>query len=84
VEFTWTTVCRVPPVIGLGESEAVADLRAAGLRVGPHTLDNGCLAAAGVVIAQTYPADTLLPEATAARLTVSTGRDHHGHPCLIK
>ena len=75
VSFTWTTMCRVPAVVGLRESEAVADLRAAGLSVGPHTLNSQCLDVAGAVITQSYPGDVLLPEATQVRLSVSTGRD---------
>jgi metallophosphoesterase (TIGR03767 family) len=84
VGFTWTTQSLVPDVIGLPEAQAVALMKAAGLRVGPHTLDNRCLDFAGNVVAQTYPGGTNLPENFEIRLTVSSGLNNKHKPCTIQ
>ena len=59
-------------------------MRAAGFKIGPHTLDNHCLDFAGNVIAQTYPSGVLLPEGFEIRLTVSSGVDNKQKPCKIQ
>jgi hypothetical protein len=84
VSFTWTTQAQVPDVIGMREAEAVALVRVAGFKVGPHALDNHCLDFAGNVIAQTHPGGAVLPEGFEIRLTVSSGLDNHHKPCVIQ
>jgi metallophosphoesterase (TIGR03767 family) len=84
VSFTWTTQSQVPDVIGMSEAQAVALVRAAGFKIGPHTLDNHCLDFAGNVIAQTHPGGALLPEGFEIRLTVSSGLDNRQKPCEIQ
>ena len=59
-------------------------MRAAGLTVGPATLDNHCLGPAGRVVGQNHPAGAVLPEGTEIRLSVSTGLNNKGKPCNVQ
>lgn len=82
VGFSWTTEAQVPDVRGMREADAAVLVRAAGLTVGPHTLDNHCLDVRGNVIAQTHPGGALLPEGFEIRLTVSSGLNNQHKPCI--
>ena len=79
--FRWTTDAQVPELLSLAQAEAIAEVRAAGLTVGPPALDNHCLGPAGTVVGQSHPAGAVLPEGTAIRLSVSTGLNNKGKPC---
>ena len=62
----------VPDLLGLGESEAIARLRYAGLPVGGirYVTDKQ---SAGTVISQSYPAYSMVEADTSVDLTVSLG-----------
>ena len=62
----------VPDLVGLGESEAVARLRYAGLPVGSIRYVSA-EASAGTVLSQSYPAYSMVEADTPVDLTVSLG-----------
>ena len=82
--FAWTTAAQVPDVLGMKQAPAVAELHTAGFTVGPATLSNQCLGKAGFVVGQSHPANSVLPEGTEIRLTVSTGLNSQGKPCEVQ
>lgn len=63
---------KVPDVVGQGESEAIANLQAAGFTLAPVERKND-KADAGTVIAQTPPADSNELKGSAITITVSKG-----------
>ena len=82
--FSWTTEAEVPDVLGMTQAQAVAEVGAAGLTVGPVSKDNHCLGPAGTVVGQSHPARQILPAGTEIRLNVSTGLNNKGKPCIVQ
>jgi metallophosphoesterase (TIGR03767 family) len=79
--FTWTTVSRVPDVLGIPQSQAMTEIAAAGLTLGPVSRDSHCLGPAGIVVGQSVVGTTVVPQGTEIRISVSTGLTTKGKPC---
>jgi metallophosphoesterase (TIGR03767 family) len=82
--FTWTIRTTVPDVRGVRQQDAVAAIKAAHLAVGNQDRDNSCLEPVGFVVTQYPPPGVHLPLGAAVNVTISTGKDAHGHPCELK
>jgi beta-lactam-binding protein with PASTA domain len=63
----------VPNVVGLSQGTAQTQLTAAGLTLGPVTMQPSNNIAAGIVISETPPAATAVTAGTSVALVVSTG-----------
>jgi hypothetical protein len=86
--FSWTItpqIVTVPNVLGLQQTAAIAAMRAVGLLQGAIASDNQCIAPRGQVTAQRPSAGpfALVPNASF-NLSVSSGHDTKGKPCLLK
>jgi hypothetical protein len=75
----------VPNVLGLQKDEAIAAMKSVGLIPGAIALDNRCIDLQGTVLAQNPSAGRffLLPGASF-NLTVSSGRNSMGKPCVFQ
>ena len=86
--FSWTVtpqMVTVPDVLSLQEAEAIAAMESVGLVLGSISLDNRCIDQRGTVIVQHPSAGpfVLVPGASF-RLTVSSGRNAKGKPCIFE
>jgi alpha-tubulin suppressor-like RCC1 family protein len=86
--FSWTItpqIVTVPNVLGLQKDDAIAAMESVGLVLGGISLDNGCIDVRGTVLIQHPSAGpfALVPGASF-RLTVSSGHDARGKPCVFK
>jgi alpha-tubulin suppressor-like RCC1 family protein len=86
--FWWTIspqIVTVPKVTGLAEADAIAAMRSVGLLLGPIALDNGCFDRQGIVLSQNpLPGPFSLVAGASFSLTVSSGRNRMGKPCLFQ
>jgi beta-lactam-binding protein with PASTA domain len=75
----------VPDVLSLQEAEAIAAMESVGLVLGSISLDNRCIDQRGTVLVQHPSAGpfVLVPGASF-RLTVSSGRNAKGKPCVFE
>jgi metallophosphoesterase (TIGR03767 family) len=83
VSFTWTTLTTVPDVTDSTREQAAAALMQAHLTLGTESLDNQCIAEAGLVVAQQRAAGSQVPEGSGVGIRVSSGVDSHGHKCGV-
>jgi alpha-tubulin suppressor-like RCC1 family protein len=86
--FSWTItqkIVTVPNVRGLQKGDAIAAMESVGLLLGTIALDNRCIDRQGTVLDQTPTAGpfALVPGASF-NLTVSSGHDAKGRPCVHK
>jgi hypothetical protein len=75
----------VPNVLGLQKDEAIAAMKSVGLQLGTITLDTRCIDVQGTVLVQNPSAGVInLVLGASFSLTVSSGRDSNGKPCVLK
>ncbi len=74
----------VPDVLSVDQSVAEDWITDAGLTIGAIAPDNGCKAFAGTVLTQGIDPWMFVTPGTPVNLTVSTGKDAHDNPCIIK
>jgi hypothetical protein len=86
--FSWTItpqIVTVPNVLGLQKDSAIAAMESVGLLLGRISMNNKCIDLQGTVLTQNPSAGpfALVPGASF-NLTVSSGRDANGNPCVFK
>ena len=74
----------VPNVLSLDQATAAQDLAGVGLTVGHISWDTRCIDVQGGVLVQNPIGGALVLRGTAVNLTVSTGTDAEGNPCIFK
>jgi hypothetical protein len=75
----------VPNVLGLLKDDAIAAMESVGLVLGSISLDNRCIDVTGTVLTQNPAAGpTMLAPGAHFDLTVSSGHDKKGKPCVYK
>src|SRR3954470_22310162 len=73
------------PASGTGKDDAVRAMTAAGLANGGVTTQNTCTDPAGTVLAQNpQPGPHVLTPGAPFTLTVTSGTDARGKPCVLK
>lgn len=86
--FSWTItpqIVTVPNVLSLQKDDAIAAMESVGLVLGGISLDNGCIDIRGTVLVQhPSPGPFGLVPGASFRLTVSSGHDARGRPCVFK
>jgi beta-lactam-binding protein with PASTA domain len=84
VPAIFATTAQVPNVLStdLGAAENV--ITAVGLSVGQISVDNRCIDVAGGVLTQNPSPGVAAPLGTPVNMTVSSGNDTRGNPCLFK
>ena len=81
---TFPVTSMVPNVLGVEQDIAQGWITDAGLTVGTITDDNSCQADKGFVTMQNPVHDAQATPGTPVNLTISTGNDIHGKPCIFK
>lgn len=81
---TFANAVLVPNVLSMNETNAEAAITAAGLTVGTPSMDNRCLDVAGAVLGQDPAGGARAALGSTVKLTVSSGRDSSGKPCVFK
>jgi hypothetical protein len=78
-----TAAVTVPNVLGQDQGSAQNAITAAGLTVGPVTMDNLCKEVAGTVLTQNPGGGSQAPLESAVSLTVSSGVTSDGKRCVF-
>lgn len=82
------TVCnllvRVPSLTGQDEGTAESRIRGAGLTVGTVSSNTRCIEPQGTVVSQSPGSGSLVMRGSAVNISVSTGTDSHGKPCVFQ
>lgn len=82
------TVCnllvRVPSLRGEDEGTAESRIRGAGLTVGTVSSNTRCIEPQGTVVSQSPGSGSSVMRGSAVNISVSTGTDSHGKPCVFQ
>lgn len=83
------TVCNlqtvtVPSVTGVNQSTAQSRIQNAGLTVGTVGHDTRCIAPLGIVVSQNPGSGSSVAPGSRVNISVSSGTDFHGRPCVLQ
>ena len=84
VPAAFATTAQVPNVLSTDLGTAENMITAVGLSVGQISMDNRCIDVAGGVLTQNPSGGVAVPLGTPVNMTVSSGNDTRGNPCIFR
>jgi hypothetical protein len=84
VPAAFATTAQVPNVLSMDLGTAENVISAVGLSVGQISMDSHCIDIAGGVLTQNPSAGVAAPLGAPVNMTVSSGNDTSGNPCLFR